>query len=260
MKLTRGIGFAVGLLALLPFARAADDSPAPGKQVAQTFDKDGVKLDYLLYLPPGYEKDAQKKWPLIFFLHGSGERGTEVNAVKRHGPPKIVAGEDSPMKGRFVVVSPQCPPKQRWQPEELQKLLDDVVDHYSIDKDRIYLTGLSMGGFGTWAWAERDASEFAAIAPMCGGGDPAKADALKSTPIWCFHGEMDKTVPIEKDQEMIDAVKAAGDKDVKFTKYPDAGHDCWTRSYANPELYDWFLKHKRGAESAAAGSESGTKN
>jgi predicted peptidase len=110
MKRTHSICFALGLLAFLPFTRAADDSPAPGKQVAQTFDKDGVKLDYLLYLPPGYEKEGEKKWPLIFFLHGSGERGTEVNAVKRHGPPKIVDSTDSPMKGRFVVVSPQCAP------------------------------------------------------------------------------------------------------------------------------------------------------
>lgn len=253
MKLTHGVCFAMGLLAFLPFASAAEESPAPGKQIAQTYV---TKLDYLLYLPPGYEKDAQAKWPLIFFLHGSGERGTDVNLVKRHGPPKIVEAEDSPLKGRFVVVSPQCPPKQRWDPAELQQLLDDVVNHYRIDRDRIYLTGLSMGGFGTWAWAEQRPSQFAAIAPMCGGGDVAKADALKSLPIWCFHGELDKTVPIARDQEMIDAVKAAGDKDVKFTTYPDAGHDCWTRSYANPELYDWFLKHTRGGK-AAVSTESG---
>jgi predicted peptidase len=250
MRLRLGLGFALGLFALLPLVSAAEDAPRMG-QHSQTFDKDGTKLDYLLYLPPDYGKDEAKSWPLIMFLHGSGERGTDVNQVKRHGPPKIVEADDSPLGKRFIVVSPQCPPKDRWRPEELNHLLDDVVEHYHIDKDRIYLTGLSMGGFGTWAWAEQNPGRFAAIAPMCGGGDATQAEKLKALPIWVFHGEMDKTVPIERDQEMVDAVKTAGDKDVKFTKYPDAGHDCWTRSYANPELYEWFLKHKRG-ESAAA--------
>lgn len=253
MKTSFGACFALGLLTCLSFVSAA---PKPGEQSAQTFEKEGVKLDYLLYLPAGYDKDEAKRWPLIVFLHGSGERGTDVNDVKKHGPPKIVEAEKSPLKGRFVVVSPQCPPKQGWKPADLNKLLDDVMDRYRVDKDRVYLTGLSMGGYGTWAWSVQDPSRFAAIAPMCGGGNPTKAaEALKSMPIWCFHGEIDKTVPIAKDQEMVDAVKDAGNKDVKFTKYPDAGHDCWTRSYANPELYEWFLKHKRGAENAS--SESG---
>jgi predicted peptidase len=246
------LAFALGLFTLLPHIRAAEGAPKTG-QHPQTFDKDGVKLDYLLYLPPDYNKDLSQKWPLIFFLHGSGERGIDVNDVKKHGPPKIVEDEDSPLGKRFIVVSPQCPPKAHWKPAELNQLLDDVVDHYRIDKDRIYLTGLSMGGFGTWAWAEQNPGRFAALAPMCGGGNAAEADKLKALPIWVFHGEMDKTVPIARDQEMVDAVKAAGDKDVKFTKYPDAGHDCWTRSYANPELYEWFLKHKRGEVASAAG-------
>jgi predicted peptidase len=240
--------FAIALFGCLPPLAGAAESPKPGEQQAQTLDKEGVKLDYLLYLPPDYNRDEHNKWPLIVFLHGSGERGTNVNDVKRHGPPKIAERDDSPLKGRFIIVSPQCQPKQWWNPADLNKLLDNVIDRYRVDKDRVYLTGLSMGGFGTWAWAARDPSRFAAIAPMCGGGDPTQAEKLKALPIWCFHGEMDNTVPISESQEMIDAVKAAGDADVKFTRYPDAGHDCWTRSYANPELYDWFLRHKRGAE------------
>ena len=246
--------FAIGLLVVLcvgwQSARGAETQPLTG-QHAQTFEKNGVKLDYLLYLPPDYAKDTQKKWPLIVFLHGSGERGTDVNQVKKHGPPKIVENEDSPLKGRFVVVSPQCPPKQWWKVEDLNALLDSILADYRIDKDRVYLTGLSMGGFGTYAWAIQDPGRFAAIAPICGKGDASKADALKNLPIWVFHGEKDTTVPIGPDEEMVKALKEAGDKDVKFTKYPELGHDSWTVTYNNPELYEWFLKHKRGDQPAA---------
>jgi predicted peptidase len=174
--------------------------------------------------------------------------------VAKHGPPKIAEDKDSPLGNRFIVVSPQCPPKVWWQVDSLEGLLDDVLEKYHVDKDRVYLTGLSMGGFGTWAWAGRSPGRFAALAPMCGGGNPTQAERLKDLPIWCFHGELDDRVKITHSEEMIDAVKMAGNKEVKFTRYPDAGHDCWTRSYANRELYEWFLKHKRGAESSAGDS------
>ena len=228
-------------------AAAAEEAPELG-QHPRTFEKDELKLDYLLYLPPDYNKDAEKKWPLIVFLHGSGERGTDVQEVAKHGPPKIVEDKDSPLGARFIVVSPQCPPKTWWHVDALNGLLDEVLAKNRVDKDRVYLTGLSMGGFGCWLWGEQDAERFAAIAPMCGGGDPTLAEMLKNMPIWCFHGEQDSTVTIHHSEEMVDAVKAAGNKEVKFTRYPDAGHDCWTKSYANPELYDWFLEHKRAAK------------
>ena len=112
-----------------------------------------------------------------------------------------------------------------------------------------------MGGFGTWSWAEHYPERFAAIAPMCGGGDPIFARRLRNMPIWAFHGEKDATVPIKSSQVMIDAVKQAGNQDVKFTRYPDAGHDCWTESYNNPELYDWFLQHKRNGAAQASGKQ-----
>ena len=241
--------FALALLTFMPAAFAADSEPQTG-QHPQTFEKQiTIKLDYLLYLPPDYEKSADKKWPLIVFLHGSGERGSDVNDVKKHGPPKIVEKKDSPLAGRFIVVSPQCPAGQWWKVEELNLLLDDIMAKYHVDSDRVYLTGLSMGGFGTWAWAEHDAKRFAAIAPMCGGGDVMFARRLNKMPVWVFHGEKDPTVPIERSREMVDALKKAGDEQVKFTAYPDAGHDCWTRSYDNPELYDWFLKHRRSTSS-----------
>lgn len=249
----RAIAFLLGLCVGLPVALAADEKADTG-QNPQTFEKTiTIKLDYLLYLPEGYDKQQDKRWPLIVFLHGSGESGSDVNAVKKHGPPKLLAaGTDLPVKN-FIVVSPQCPDRRRgWNTDHLNMLLDEVLDKYRVDHDRVYLTGLSMGGFGTWSWAEHYPDRFAAIAPMCGGGDPILARRLRNMPIWAFHGEKDTTVPIKSSQVMVDAVKQAGNENVKFTRYPDAGHDCWTESYNNPELYDWFLQHKRnGAEQAS---------
>lgn len=247
------LGFTLALFAGAPAYPHAGEVQETG-QHAQKFEKNGVKLDYLLYLPPDYIKNTDKKWPLIVFLHGSGERGTNVNDVKKHGPPKIVGTDESPLKGRFVVVSPQCPPKEGWKSAELNPLLDSIMADYRIDPDRVYLTGLSMGGFGTWSWAIHNPERFAAIAPMCGGGDASRADRLKNVPIWVFHGEKDPTVKIQRDEEMVDAVKKAGNKDVKFTRYPDLGHDCWTVSYANPELYDWLLEHQRSGHAKSASS------
>jgi len=218
----------------------------PG-QHPQTFEKQvTVKLDYLLYLPADYPGDTDKKWPLIVFLHGSGESGSDVDKVKVHGPPKLLAKDTDLAVKNFVVVSPQCPSARLgWNVDHLNMLLDQILADYRIDRDRVYLTGLSMGGFGTWAWAAHDPQKFAAIAPMCGGGDPTRARRLMRMPTWVFHGEKDPTVPIKASELMVQALKEAGNEDVKFTRYPDAGHDCWTVSYNNPELYEWFLQHKR---------------
>ncbi len=250
MKLTPFL--ALALFAAIPAFAA--DKPDPGKQEPQTFEKQvQVKLDYLLYLPPDYGKDADKKWPLIVFLHGSGEsanvKNGDVNAVKVHGPPKLLAaGTDLKLKD-FIVVSPQCPSNRvGWQTYMLNPFLDQILKDYQVDQDRVYLTGLSMGGYGTWAWAMQNPQRFAAIAPMSGGGDsnPRHVNrALKNMPIWNFHGEADPTVPISESEAMIDAVKKAGNTDVKFTRYPNVGHDCWSQAYGNPDLYDWFLQHKR---------------
>jgi predicted peptidase len=223
----------------------AEEHESSSAQQAKVFEMANIKFNYLLYLPPDYAKEVDKKWPLIIFLHGSGERGSDVNMLKKHGPPKLLEEKESPLAGRFVVVSPQCPAEHHWTVEMGNALLDSILADYRIDKSRVYLTGLSMGGFGTWTWAAANPERFAAIAPICGGGDPKKADKLKDLPIWAFHGEMDHTVPIHRTEEMIEALKAAGDKEVKFTRYPEAGHDSWTKSYANPELYEWFLKFSK---------------
>jgi predicted peptidase len=222
-----------------------------GEQSAQNFEKTitkVVKANYLLYLPKDYGKEADKKWPLILFLHGSGESGSDIEKVKMHGPPKLVAGgKEFP----FVIVSPQSPASRvGWPVETLNILLDEILQKYSVDPDRVYLTGLSMGGFGTWAFASANPERFAAIAPICGGGDPFRARRLKDLPIWVFHGAKDPTVPIKMSEDMVEALKRAG-ADVKFTVYPDAGHDSWTATYDNPELYTWFLEHTRKKAEAA---------
>lgn len=228
------------LAALIPtsLTRAAEPKSDPPRQAKISLETP-VRMDYLLYLPKDY--DSKDQWPLLLFLHGAGERGHDLEQVKRHGPPKLIdAGKDFP----FIVVSPQCPTDARWDAQQLSALIDAVEAKYHVDKDRIYVTGLSMGGYGTWALAAHQPERLAAIVPICGGGDPSAAPRLAHLPIWVFHGAKDQAVPLKKSQEMVDALKKAG-SDVKFTIYPDAGHDSWTETYNNPELYEWLLKQKR---------------
>jgi len=216
-------------------------------QVAHSFEKEitrSVSLQYLLYLPDSYS-DSEKEWPFMLFLHGAGERGDKVDQVKKHGPPKLVeAGKDLP----FIIASPQCQKDKRWDPHTLSFLVDDIVSNHRIDVDRIYVTGLSMGGYGTWAIAGENPTRFAAVAPICGGGARSWARGIvkEKLPVWVFHGAKDQTVPLEESQRMVDAIKHFGG-DVKFTIYPEAKHDSWTEAYDTPELYEWFLSHKRGS-------------
>lgn len=198
-----------------------------------------AKLDYLLALPEGYAA-SKTRWPLMLFLHGSGESGTNLSKVKAHGPPKLIEnGQKIPM----IVVSPQSSGRG-WSAESLTALLNDLTRKYRVDKSRIYLTGLSMGGYGTWTLAAAHPEMFAAIVPICGGGNPSDAAKLAHLPIWVFHGAKDSTVPIRRSEEMVESIKAAGG-DVKFTVYPEAGHDSWTRAYNEPELIPWLLAQKR---------------
>jgi predicted peptidase len=221
------------------------NSIPPGSQQSQMFEKKittTVSCNYLLFLPEDYGKKRQS-WPLMVFLHGAGERGSDLNKVKVHGPPKIVKNrKDFP----FILVSPQCPEGDWWteKVEVLINLVDDIAARYKVDKERIYLTGLSMGGYGTWALASAYPERFAAIAPICGGGSRIMSLRLKDIPIWVFHGAKDQVVPLEESEEMVNAIRKRGG-DVKFTIYPDAGHDSWTESYNNQELYDWFLEHRK---------------
>jgi predicted peptidase len=178
------------------------------------------------------------------FLHGAGERGTDIELVKKHGIPRLVAsGVDFP----FLVASPQCPAGQTWSPAMVGRVLDDVCRKVRVDRDRIYLTGLSMGGYGTWFTAIAYPDRFAAIVPICGGGDPGAACRLRDLPVWVFHGAKDPVVQPEESARMVEALRGCGGN-VRFTLYPEAEHDCWTQTYQNPELYRWLLQQTRPAQ------------
>ncbi|MCW3119741.1 MAG: hypothetical protein JWM28_3823 [Chitinophagaceae bacterium] len=208
------------------------------QQTAQKFIQE---TQYLLYLPEGYGTDTTLRWPLMIFLHGSGESGVDLEKVKAHGPPKLIeAGKKFP----FIVVSPQAPPQTGWKSEVLKGMLDDVKKKYRVDNDRVYLTGLSMGGFGTWDLSEKYPDEFAAIAPICGGGDAEKVWKLRHMPVWCFHGAKDDVVPPAASQAMVDALRKYN-PDVRFTLYPEANHNSWEVTYNNDSLYNWFLSQKK---------------
>lgn len=239
----------VALISLLGVvcAVAADDSLVPPLQSANTMKavlQIPVSIDYLLYLPEAYPASTEP-WPLIMFLHGAGERGSDLAKVRKHGPAKLIdAGKRFP----FIIVSPQCPANGWWTSElqlrSLVALLADLQRRYRIDEDRVYLTGLSMGGYGTWALAGARPDLFAAAAPVCGGGMPERVGSMRDVPTWAFHGVKDQTVSPDESRKMVAALKKAGGN-VKLTLYPDAGHDAWTATYRNPALYEWFLSHRR---------------
>jgi predicted peptidase len=233
---------ALGWVSLLS-ANAAE--PQAGKQVGQQFttkDDSGaeVTVRYWLYLPANH--DGKAKLPLLLFLHGSGERGDNLEAVKKHGPPKVCEAQaDWP----FITVSPQCEKEKRWDAAVLVKLVDHVAAQQKADESRLYVTGLSMGGSGTWSIIAKYPDKFAAAVPMCGRGNEAAADKLTSLPIWIFHGAKDTGSPVSLSQTMFDAIKKAGSEKIKFTIDPDAGHDCWTKAYGDPELYKWLLEQHK---------------
>lgn len=233
------------LLMQAGFCQASQDQAGP-KQEPKSFEKAitvTVKLNYLLYLPDGYAESTEK-FPLLLFLHGAGESGNDLEKVKLHGPPKLIeAGKKFP----FVVVSPQSP-EFGWKPETLNALLDEVIANYRIDEDRVYVTGLSMGGAGTFALVALNPDRFAAAAPICGflrqGDNGRVAERIKGVPLWIFHGAKDRVVPVSGSREIYAALERLG-AEVKYTEYPDADHDSWTETYNNPELYTWLLEHKR---------------
>ena len=190
-----------------------------------------VRFDYLLHLPRDYREDTDARWPLILFLHGSGEGGHDLDLVKTHGVPKVVESmDDFP----FVVVSPQCPADSFWvgysahhtnELVGLKALLDSVLTTYAVDPSRVYLTGLSLGGVATWALAARHPEMFAAIAPVCGSGHPLMRYSLQDTPAWVFHGAKDAVVPPERAEEMVEALRDVG-ASPRFTLYKHLEHDC----------------------------------
>ncbi|MBP8125806.1 MAG: alpha/beta fold hydrolase [Caldilineaceae bacterium] len=212
-------------------------------------------LTYWLHLPTGYGDDPDERWPLILFLHGAGERGDDAVLVKKHG---IVRIADEQPDFPFVAVSPQCPLDHWWSDfiPELAALLDEVQATHAVDADRVYLTGLSMGAFGSWHLATEYPERFAAAALICGAPPwhldmASRAVRVKDMPLWFFHGDADDVVSIVGSRAMVDAVHAAGG-DPQFTIYPGVAHDSWTETYDNPALYEWFLSKERMANGERA--------
>jgi predicted peptidase len=222
----------------LSSAVAAQTPPPPQKARSVTVHS---KISYLVFQPKSYSAKGAPV-PLIIFLHGSGERGNDLNKVKAWGPPSIA---DKDPEFPFMVVSPQAPDGEWWHASVLKGMIDEVLAKYNVDRSRIYLTGLSMGGYGAWDLAINYPHYFAAIAPICGGGNTIRIGQLKNVPTWAFHGKKDQSVPEHESASMVAALKAAGG-DVKYTVLPEAGHvDAWVYAYGEAGLFDWFLEHRK---------------
>lgn len=256
---------AATLTAITPI-RAKDTAPVAtvvpsDVYEARTFGApDGALLNYRLLRPKNY--DPTQKYPLVLFLHGSGERGSDNSAQLKHGAPVFLKDE---LREKFpcFVVAPQCPQNQKWadidwgsdkpvQPNKVSEptalvlnMVDTLQKEFSIDADRLYVTGLSMGGYGTWDLITRFPEKWAAAVPICGGGDKTTAALAKSLPIWAFHGMLDTSVIPARSKEMIDAITAAGGKPL-FSEYPYVKHDSWVTAYGEPELLPWLFAQKRG--------------
>ena len=244
------VGGSVCLLfsGVLPtFAQSADKKPLARRiqygMVLKSLTFEGKEYRYAVYVPPQY--DGSEAFPLITFLHGSGECGTDglKSAIVGIGSAAMLKSEE----WRTLILIPQKPEtRQHW--EELDKVIlamtEETEKRFKVDKDRLYLTGLSQGGYGSWALAAKYPAYWAAVAPICGGGDPKDAAILAKIPIWAFHGEADDSVPVERSREMIAAIKAAGGSP-KLTTYPGVGHNSWDKAYRDENLFAWFLEHKK---------------
>ena len=214
-----------------------------------------IRLQYRAFLPDGYDgTPTSDNYPLIICLHGAGERGNDLAQFPKLGLAHKLARSDSVP---FIVVAPQCPRNLDWSMilPALESLVLHVLKTFRVDADRVYLTGFSMGGFGVWALATEYPHLFAAVAPICGGGRPLLdfPDRLRNIvrlPIWCFHGEQDEEIPVRETLKLVEALTMFGG-DVRCTVYPGVGHDSWTQTYDDPELYEWFLRHKRQVPQSA---------
>jgi predicted peptidase len=224
--------------------------PAPAQDHAMDASKKSfdatitrkVSLRYLLYLPEGYAA-AGRPWPLVLFLHGSGERGADLTAVTHQGLPKLTGGKSLPV----ILVAPQAPAGEIWSADALKALLDDLQSKLKVDPDRVYLTGLSMGAFGAWDLAIANPDRFAALLVISGGGNPVEVCRLKSVPVWIVHGRKDDVIPVSWAEELGKRLERCNGN-VKVTIYPDAGHDAWSRTYEDPAVIEWMLAQRRGGQ------------
>lgn len=240
------LGFVVITLPGVSLA-SPDESPVFVDRVLKSAD--GTESKYVVYIPRGYtaESNASKRWPVILFLHGAGERGDD-------GKKQVTVGLGPALRKResespFVAIFPQCRSGGSWRAdspdgERAMTILSEVEKEFRTDPDRIYLSGLSMGGMGTWSLSMKYPDRFAALVPICGRGDIEQASKIAKLPIWCFHGDADRAVTVEGSRTMIAAIKEVGGNP-KYTEYPGVGHNSWDAAYATPELFPWLLEQRR---------------
>ena len=247
MHITRLL-LAAGLLAALAVGASAEDKPKTGFVDKKHKNADGTESPYVVFVPKDY--DGTKEYPVILFLHGAGE--TKNPNAKKDGKQPVEVGIGPAIKKRpdfaFITVIPRAE-SFGWGADTANAkralaMLDTVNKEYKTDAKRQYLTGLSMGGMGTWSIAMAHPDRFAAIAPVCGRGDTKTAEKIKNLPCWCFHGDADTSVKVEGSRDMIDAIKKAGGTP-KYTEYPGVGHNSWDKAYGTDELYKWLLDQKK---------------
>ena len=244
--------------AFVPAMHAADKD-ATGFLNLIHKDKDGKEAKYVLFVPHDYKGD--KAYPVILFLHGAGETGTDGEKQAKVGiGPAIKKNEKT---FQFITIMPQSqnrswladPDDAKWtgfgktgkantaDADRALAILDEVKKNYKVDDKRIYLSGLSMGGYGTWSMAAKYPDKWAAIVPVCGKGNPEAGKTIKHIPCWAFHGDADNAVKVDGSRSMIKAMKDAGGSP-KYTEYPGVGHNSWDMAYGTAELYDWLLQQK----------------
>lgn len=241
------------LVMLLLLASCNAAGRAIRSEERMTREAGGQRLRYTK-VEPGGARPADG-WPVVIFLHGAGERGDDLSLVGVHGPLKVLDG--IPELQRCVILAPQCPLDTWWRMETLEAFLDEVLARDDIDPDRVYLTGLSMGGYGTWHLIARFPQRFAAAVPICGGGDLGRVWSDRPTgydmegllrarelPIRVFHGELDSVIPVSESRLLVEALRAV-DGNVELTVYPGVDHDSWTETYANRELWEWMFRQSR---------------
>lgn len=246
--------------------KAADDaSPAERFQQKEFVGEDGSKHKYRVFVPSGFEDDKAKTYPLVLFLHGAGERGDDNTIQLKHGAPEFASAARQ-AQYPCIVIAPQCPHDEKWvsvdwspasgkgtfsdEPSPAMQgalgIVNQWIEGGRVDRSRVYITGLSMGGYGTWYASAMKDNPFAAAMPICGGGDPTWAARYASMPIWTFHGTNDQAVPVIRSQEMMAALKEAGQKpEPKYTEYEGGDHDVWTETYKRDDAFAWLFNQKK---------------
>jgi predicted peptidase len=227
-----------------PLFRWWSELPHPGSQTqghTTVIANNGGQRDirYLIYLPKNYSK--YKRFPLILFLHGAGQRGEDLDQVAKHGPPALIKeGKNLP----FVVASPQCPADSEWDSDVLLKFLDYLQQEFSIDPERIYATGFSMGAYEILELVALAPQRFAAAIPIAGGGNTFATSRLVKLPIWAFHGAEDKTVSPEESKQIVDAIRSAGGTNVRLTLLEGEGHSICDIVFSRTDLWEWLLNQR----------------